>query len=169
MTNAPDIDALAERLAAAMPRLDATGQLIALTLSRRLALGAPVGVGGLATADEPSEAQVADALDRLPGVFRDDQQRVVGFMGLTVVEIFPTSGSRYGRHQNAVRSASREQPSLPNLLAAARHSQSDPSQVRRCGPPAGYWTGDVAEEVMTQVASPATDEMGESWPLIRRR
>src|SRR5438128_12402662 len=70
-----------------MPRLDATERWITLTLIRQLALGAPVGVSGLATAAELSEAQVADTLDRLPGVFRDEQQRVVGFMGLTVVEI----------------------------------------------------------------------------------
>jgi alkylmercury lyase len=37
-------------------------------------------------ADLP-EAQITDALDRLPGVFRDAEQRVVGFMGLTVIEM----------------------------------------------------------------------------------
>ncbi len=87
MTNVPDIDALAERLTAAMPRLDATEQWIALTLIRQLALGAPVGASRLATAADLSEAQIAETLDHLPGVFRDDQQRVVGFMGLTVVEM----------------------------------------------------------------------------------
>ena len=87
MTNVPDIDALADKLMAAMPRLDATERWITLTLIRELALGAPVTVSGLATAAELSEAPVTDALDRLPGVFRDDQQRVVGFMGLTVVEM----------------------------------------------------------------------------------
>lgn len=85
MTTAPGVDALAERLTAAMPRLDATEQRIGLTLIRRLALGAPVAVSHLATAAELSEAQISHALDHLPGVFRDDQQRVVGFMGLTVL------------------------------------------------------------------------------------
>ena len=87
MTNLTDIDALADKLTAAMPRLDATEQRIALTLVRQLALGAPVSVGGLATAAELSEAQIADTLDQLPGVFRDEEQRVVGFIGLTVVEM----------------------------------------------------------------------------------
>jgi alkylmercury lyase len=87
MTDVPDIDALAERLTAAMPRLDATEQRIALTLIRQLALGAPVSVSRLATAADLSVAQVTDTLDRLPGVFRDGEQRVVGFMGLTVVEM----------------------------------------------------------------------------------
>src|SRR4051794_21271584 len=87
MTNVPDIDALADMLTAAMPRLDATEQRIALTLIRQLALGAPVGASQLATEAELSQAQIANTLDHLPGVFRDGQHRVVGFMGLTVVEM----------------------------------------------------------------------------------
>jgi alkylmercury lyase len=87
MTNVLDIDALAGMLAAAMPRLDATEQRIALTLIRQLALGAPVSVSDLATAAELSEAQITNTLDHLPGVFRDEEQRVVGFMGLTVVKM----------------------------------------------------------------------------------
>jgi hypothetical protein len=42
MSPAPDIDALADRLAAAMPPLDAAEQQIAITLIRQLGLGAPV-------------------------------------------------------------------------------------------------------------------------------
>lgn len=87
MTDAPDVDALADKLTAAMPRLDADTQRIALALMRQLALGGPVSVGGLAIAADRSEVQIDAALDQLPGVFRDDQQRVVGFMGLTVVEM----------------------------------------------------------------------------------
>jgi alkylmercury lyase len=87
MTNVPDIDALAGILAAAMPRLDATEQQIALTLIGQLALGAPVSVSHLAGAAELSEVQITNTLDHLPGVFRDEEHRVVGFMGLTVVEM----------------------------------------------------------------------------------
>ena len=87
MTNVPEIDALAGMFTAAMPRLSATEQRIALTLIRQLALGAPVGVSRLASAAEVSEARITDTLDHLPGVFRDEEQRVVGFMGLTVVEM----------------------------------------------------------------------------------
>jgi alkylmercury lyase len=87
VTDVPDIDALAGKLTAAMPRLDATEQRIALTLVRQLARGASVGVSHLAGAVELSEAQITDTLDRLPGVFRGEEQRVVGFMGLTVVEM----------------------------------------------------------------------------------
>jgi alkylmercury lyase len=91
MTDVPGIDALAGRLTAAMPRLSASEQRIALTLIRQLALGVPVGVSRLASAAEVSEAQITSMLDHLPGVFRDEQQQVVGFMGLTVVEM--------GRHR----------------------------------------------------------------------
>ena len=87
MTNAPEVNALASMLTAAMPRLADSEQRIALTLIRQLALGVPVGVSRLASAAEVSEAQITDTLDHLPGVFRDEEQRVVGFMGLTVVEM----------------------------------------------------------------------------------
>ena len=86
MTNAPEVNALASMLTAAMPRLADSEQRIALTLIRQLALGVPVGVSRLASAAEVSEAQITDTLDHLPGVFRDEEQRVVGFMGLSVAE-----------------------------------------------------------------------------------
>ena len=87
MINVPEIGALAGVLTAAMPRLDASEQRIALTLIRQLALGAPVGVSRLASVAGLSEAHITNTLDHLPGVFRDQEQRVVGFMGLTVVEM----------------------------------------------------------------------------------
>jgi alkylmercury lyase len=87
MTHTPDLDALADRLAAAQPRLDATEQLIVLTLVRQLALGAPVSDSQLATAAGLPEAQVTDTVDRHPLVFRDDEQRIIGSSGLTVVEM----------------------------------------------------------------------------------
>jgi alkylmercury lyase len=87
VTTVPEVDVLADRLTAAMPRLDTTEQRIALTLIRQLALGAPVGASRLASAAELSEAQITNTLDHLPGVFRDEEQRVTGFMGLTVVEM----------------------------------------------------------------------------------
>lgn len=87
MTETPDIDQLAAELAGAMPRLDASEQHIALTLIRHLALGDPVSVAQLANAADAPLAEVAETLDRLPAVFRDEQQRIIAFMGLTVVEI----------------------------------------------------------------------------------
>jgi alkylmercury lyase len=83
----PDIHELADKLTAAMPRLDPREQQVALALIRQLALAAPVSGNLLAEEAELPEADVANALERLPGVFRDDEQRVVGFMGLTIVEM----------------------------------------------------------------------------------
>jgi alkylmercury lyase len=91
MTNAPDIDELADRLSAAMPRLDANEQRVAITLLRQLALGEPVNTGDVASAADLPEAQTAQTLARFSGVFRDEQRLIVGFMGLTVVEV--------GRHR----------------------------------------------------------------------
>lgn len=87
MTETPDINQLAAELAGAMPKLDASEQHIALTLIRQLALGAPVSVAQLANAAGAPPAEIAVALDRLPSEFRDEQQRIIGFMGLTVVEM----------------------------------------------------------------------------------
>ena len=82
----PDIKDLAALLAAAMPRLDEREQHLALTLIRQLALGDPVSVEQLARAADTPRAEVAVALDRLPMESRDEQQRVIAFMGLSVVE-----------------------------------------------------------------------------------
>lgn len=87
MPDAPDIHELADKLTAAMPRLNPREQQVALALIRQLALAAPVSANRLAEEADLPEAQVADALERLPGVFRDNEQRVVGFMGLTIVEM----------------------------------------------------------------------------------
>lgn len=87
MNSPPDIDTLADHIIAAMPRLDATDQRICLTLLRQLARGAPVTTHRLAVEAELPEAQIIERLDRVGGVFRDRERRVVGFMGLTLVEM----------------------------------------------------------------------------------
>ncbi|TMK98261.1 MAG: alkylmercury lyase [Actinobacteria bacterium] len=87
MTDTHDIQQLAVDLAAAMPKFDRTEQELSLALLRELAHGAPVGIGRLTVATSQRPEQTTAMLERLPGVFRDEQQRVVGFMGLTVVEM----------------------------------------------------------------------------------
>jgi alkylmercury lyase len=88
MAHTPDIEALAEKISAAMPQLDATEQHVALTLLRTLALGEPVIFSELATAAGVPEDQTAAALDRFSGgVFRDGQQRIIGFFGLSVADM----------------------------------------------------------------------------------
>jgi alkylmercury lyase len=87
MTHTPDIDALADRLAAAHPQLDPAEQLIVLTLVRQLALGAPVTDSQVANATGLTEAQVIDTVNRHPFVFRDDHDLIIGSSGLSVVEM----------------------------------------------------------------------------------
>jgi len=81
------IDALAAQVAAAIPDLDPPLQKAALTLLRLLAQGEPVDVQLLSDALALLAADLDETLERTPGVFRDDQRRVIGFMGLSVVEI----------------------------------------------------------------------------------
>jgi alkylmercury lyase len=81
------VEELAHQVAAPLPSLGSSEQAIALAVLRELACGAPVSVNRLAAAADLSEARMTDALDRLPGVFRDERQSIVGFMGLTVVEM----------------------------------------------------------------------------------
>jgi len=81
------IDALAAQVAVAIPDLDPPLQKAALTLLRLLAQGEPLDVQRLSDALALPAACLDGTLERTPGVFRDDQRRVIGFMGLSVVEI----------------------------------------------------------------------------------
>jgi alkylmercury lyase len=86
MADTEKVQRLAERLIAAVPKLGQDEQRVGLALIRSLAAGAPVSDREVAVAAGAAEPGVRDALDRWPGVFRDDHGRVVGFMGLSVVE-----------------------------------------------------------------------------------
>src|SRR5262249_20435944 len=75
---------LASELAAATPRLSEREQHLFLTLYRLLAAGDPVETSALAaSARIPLDAVLA-ALERLPGVYTDDRQRVIGSSGLSL-------------------------------------------------------------------------------------
>jgi alkylmercury lyase len=80
------IERLADALIGAVPKLDRGEQTMAVALLRLLANGAPVSDQALAAASGASEEKTRDALASWPGVFRDEEGRVVGFMGLSVVE-----------------------------------------------------------------------------------
>lgn len=86
MTDIEQVERLTERLIAAVPKLDPEGQRIGLALIRTMAAGEPVCDLEVAVAAGTIESSVRDALGRWPGVFRDDDGRVVAFMGLSVVE-----------------------------------------------------------------------------------
>jgi alkylmercury lyase len=113
--------AIAGELAAATPRLSAREQQLVLTLYRLLAAGKPVDSSALAeSARLPVEAARA-ALERLPGVYTDDRQRVIGFWGLSIGAM---------PHQMAVNGqtiyawCAWDTLFLPELLAATAEIQS---------------------------------------------
>jgi alkylmercury lyase len=79
-----DITKLAAELTPAMRRLDASGQRVALALYRLLAEGEPVPAVRLAERAGARAEEVQALLDGLPGVYRDDQRRVIGFWGMAL-------------------------------------------------------------------------------------
>jgi alkylmercury lyase len=87
MHTAPTLDRLAEEIIEIIPRLDETDQKLGVALIRRLAQGEPVAIDALAGDVNLPEAEVASRLERMPGVHRGDDGRVVGYFGITVVEM----------------------------------------------------------------------------------
>jgi alkylmercury lyase len=87
MSGAPDIARLAGALADAGLQFAEVEQEMAICLLLGLAEGRPVPLARLAEAAGLPQEQVAGALERLPGIFRDERGAVIGFMGLTVVEM----------------------------------------------------------------------------------
>ena len=83
------VEAMADAIVGAMPRLDATEQRIAIATYRLLAEGEPVSTAAIAMATNQSEGRVEKALNSWPGVYRDDEGRVVGFWGLTTGRLDP--------------------------------------------------------------------------------
>jgi alkylmercury lyase len=84
MQTQPDIEALSENLLRVFPALDPTGQRLSLALYRELARGAPVSPSSLADRVQMPAEMVVRQLRNWPGVYYDDDQRVIGFWGLTI-------------------------------------------------------------------------------------
>lgn len=76
---------LAQHVLAAHPRLDEFEQRLSLALYRELARGVPVTPQVLAERVEASGDEVARMLENWPAVRRDEQRRIVGYWGLTIV------------------------------------------------------------------------------------
>ena len=76
-------------LVRAMPALDAAELRLAVAVYHELATGEPVSLERLATRVGLAAAQVAEILDRWPGVYRDNQGALIGFWGLTQQEMPP--------------------------------------------------------------------------------
>lgn len=85
MTTQATAATLVNDLEAAIPA--AHDRRLAFTLARMLGEGEPVAAGRLAAALGRPEPEVAKELASLPGVYRDDDERVVGSWGLSVVEM----------------------------------------------------------------------------------
>src|SRR3954453_11053479 len=80
------VEELARAIGAARPSLEPEEERLALAVYRLLAEGEPVSVTALANHLDRSAVVVERSLDGWPAVFRDDEQRVVGFHGLALGE-----------------------------------------------------------------------------------
>ncbi len=85
---AVDIRDLADKIVGAIPRFDSVSRQVAMRLYRLLAEGKPVPIERLANTLDLSSETVSGVLSRYPA-FYDDQGAVIGFGGLTVVEMPP--------------------------------------------------------------------------------
>lgn len=89
MVATPTFDAIVESTSRAGPRLPVDEQQHALSLLRALAGGHPVAADALAARTGQSPDAASAFIDRLPGVYRDNRDRVIGFWGLTVAHMPP--------------------------------------------------------------------------------
>ncbi len=83
---APDLDQLARIFVEAFPRLDVDDQGLAITLYRLLAEGEPVSRERLARAFARPAKAVSHTISQWPGVFYDESDHIIGFLGLTIKE-----------------------------------------------------------------------------------
>ncbi len=89
MTAETNIQALADAINRARPELEDTDLRVSLALHGLLGRGQPVAPAELALATGVPESEIEARLDKWPGVYRDQQGRVVGFWGLSVLEMPP--------------------------------------------------------------------------------
>lgn len=80
---------MAEAISSAMPKLDATGQKIAVVIYRLLAESRPASLDAIAREADLTAARVEDALKSWPGVYRNGEGHVVGFWGLAIGKLEP--------------------------------------------------------------------------------
>lgn len=90
MTNSASLETVARAIAAASPTFEAEEQRIVKQTFSLLALGQPVPPSEIAKAAAVPERLAEDSLRAWPGVFWDDQDRVVGFWGLAIDRLEPT-------------------------------------------------------------------------------
>lgn len=83
-TTTRSLAGLAEALRSAAPTLDADEQRLVVGPYRSLARGAPVAPAQLAAELGVTLERIEEALDRWPGVYRNDTGEVIGFWGLAL-------------------------------------------------------------------------------------
>lgn len=86
-TETATVQKLADAITAAAPAIDERERRVVVSLYVLLAQGDPVSLATLAARAGVDEGMVSATLDGWPGVFRDDQGRVVGFWGLALPEM----------------------------------------------------------------------------------
>ena len=80
----PTVETLVDQLLKVFPALDEIDQKLSLALYRRLAKGLPVALSAIAAEVEVPITQVEPRVERWPGVYYDDERRVVGYWGLSL-------------------------------------------------------------------------------------
>jgi alkylmercury lyase len=121
--------ALASEIVAATPPLSEREQHLFLTLYRLLAAGQPVESSALAESARLPIGVVRAALERLPGVYTDDRQRVIGFWGLS---LSPMPHRLIVNDQTLYAWCAWDTLFLPELLGAtAKVESSCPTTARR--------------------------------------
>ena len=86
-TAVPTVQELADAIAGATDDISEQERRIAVSLYKLLAQGDPVTPVALAAHSNEPETVVLATLEGWPGVFRDDEGRVVGFWGLAIPEM----------------------------------------------------------------------------------
>lgn len=89
MAGAPPLDEIVASLSQARPGFDPNEQRHALTLLQTLAQGKPVSTAQLADQSRLSIEEASTFVDGLPGVYCGEDGGVIGFWGLTVIEMPP--------------------------------------------------------------------------------
>ena len=88
MKNEQVITKLTDSIIGAMPTLDRTDEKIAVALYRLLAGGQPVEHASIASRASVPLARVDETIAAWPGVFHDEEGRIVGFWGLALRDMF---------------------------------------------------------------------------------
>lgn len=87
----PTVAELGDAMSAAVRDLADDEADVAVAVYRALAEGEPVPLAAIAAKTGFSQKRILEILDAWPGVFRDDEGRVIGFWGLAI----PKMGHRF--------------------------------------------------------------------------